>query len=52
VVPGLLDVRNHFEIDPLPDDRSRRRQFEHFCCVLVPFMRGAFPDTQAAFELA
>jgi hypothetical protein len=40
VVPGLFDVRHHFEIDPLGDDRSRLRQFEHFSGVLVPFMRG------------
>ncbi len=41
-----------FEIDPLGDDRSRLRQFEHFSGVLVPFMRGVLRDTQAAFELA
>ena len=52
VVPGLFDVRHHFEIDPLGDDRSRLRQFEHFSGVLVPFMRGVLRDTQAAFELA
>ena len=52
MVPGLFDVRHHFEIDPLGDDRSRLRQFEHFSGVLVPFMRGVLRDTQAAFELA
>ena len=41
-----------FEIDPLGDGRSRLRQFVHFSGVLVPFMRGVFRDTQAAFELA
>ena len=51
-VPGLFDVRHHFEIDPLGDDRSRLRQFEHFSGILVPFMRGVLRDTQAAFELA
>lgn len=30
MVPGLFDVRHHFEIDSLGDDRSRLRQFEHF----------------------
>ena len=38
--------------DPLGDNRSRLRQFEHFSDVLVPFMRGVLRDTQAAFELA
>ena len=52
MVPGLLDVRHHFEIDPQGDDRSRLRQFEHFPGVLVPFMRGVLRDTQAAFEFA
>lgn len=52
VIPGLFDVRHHFEIDPLGDDRSRLRQFEHFSGVLVPLMRGVLRDTQAAFELA
>jgi hypothetical protein len=51
-VPGLFDVRHHFEIDQLEDDQSRLRQFEHFSGVLVPFMRGTLRDTQAAFELA
>lgn len=51
-VPGLFDVRHHFEIDPLAGDRCRLRQFEHFSGLLVPFMRGVLPDTQAAFELA
>lgn len=52
VLPGLFDVRHHFEIDPLGDDRSRLRQFEHFSGVLPPFMRGTLRDTQAAFNLA
>jgi hypothetical protein len=52
VFPGLFDVRHHFEIDQLGDDRFRLRQFEHFSGVLVPFMRGVLRDTQAAFELA
>jgi hypothetical protein len=52
VVPGLFDVRHHFEIDPLGDDGSRLRQFEHFSGVLMPSMRGVLRDTQAAFELA
>lgn len=52
VVPGLFDVRHHFEIDPLDDDRSRLRQSEHFSGLLIPFMRGVLRDTQAAFELA
>jgi hypothetical protein len=52
LVPGLFDVRHHFEIDPLGDDRSRLQQFEHFSGVLVPLMRGVLRDTQAAFELA
>jgi hypothetical protein len=52
VVPGLFDVRHHFEIDPLDDDRSRLRQYEYFSGLLIPFMRGVLHDTQAAFELA
>ena len=52
VVPGLFDVRHHFEIDALSDDQSRLRQFEHFSGILVPFMRGVLRDTQAAIELA
>lgn len=52
VVPGLFDVTHHFEIDPLADDHSRLRQFEHFSGILVPFMRAMLRDTQAAFELA
>jgi hypothetical protein len=52
VVPGLFDVRHHFEIDLLGHDRSRLRQFEQFSGVLVRFMRGVLRDTQAAFELA
>jgi hypothetical protein len=52
VMPGLFDVTHHFEIDPLTEEQSRPRQFEHFSGVLVPFMRGMLRDTQAAFELA
>jgi hypothetical protein len=52
LVPGLFDVRHHFEIDSLAEDRSTLRQFEHFSGVLVPFMRGILRDTHAAFELA
>ena len=52
VVPGAFDVHHHFEIDPLDDDRSRLRQFEHFSGLLIPFMLGVLRDTQAAFELA
>jgi hypothetical protein len=52
LVPGIFDVRHHFEIDPLGDNQSRLRQFEHFSGVLVPFTPGVLRDTQAAFELA
>ena len=52
VVPGLFDVRHHFEIDPLDDERSRLRQFEHFSGLLILFMRGVLRHTQAAFDLA
>jgi len=52
LVPGIFDVRHHFEIDSLDDDRSRLRQFEHFSGLLVPFTPGVLRDTQAAFELA
>jgi hypothetical protein len=52
LVPGLFDVRHHFEIDPLADGRSRLRQFERFSGLLIPFMGGVLRDTQAAFELA
>ena len=51
-VPGIFDVRHHFEIDPLGVDQSRLRQFEHFSGVLVPFTPGVLRDTKAAFELA
>lgn len=52
VVPGLFDVRHHFEIESLDDGRSRLRQSEYFSGLLIPFMRGVLRDTQAAFELA
>jgi hypothetical protein len=52
LVPGVFDVRHHFEIEPQGDDRSRLRQFEHFSGLLIPVMRGVLRDTQAAFELA
>src|SRR5579864_1647315 len=52
LIPGLFDVRHHFEIDPLAADRSRLRQFEHFSGLLIPLMRSVLRDTQAAFDLA
>lgn len=52
LIPGLFDVRHHFEIELLDSDRSLLRQFEEFSGLLVPLMRGVLRDTQAAFELA
>jgi hypothetical protein len=52
LIPGLFDVRHHFQIEPLSPERCRLRQFEHFSGLLVPFMGGVLRDTKAAFELA
>jgi hypothetical protein len=52
VIPGLFDVRHHFEIDPLEANQVRLRQFEYFSGLLIPFMRAVLRDTQAAIELA
>ena len=51
-LPGLFDVRHHFEIEPMSSERCRLRQFERFSGLLVPLMRGTLRDTHAAFELA
>ncbi len=46
VVPETFDVRHHFEIDSLDDDRSRLRQYEYFSSLLIPFMRGVLRHTR------
>jgi hypothetical protein len=51
-VPGLFDVRHHFQIEPRGAEQCRLQQFEHFSGLLVPLMGGVLCDTQAAFELA
>jgi hypothetical protein len=50
-VRGIFDGAHRFELEPLPDGRTRFIQSEHFAGVLVPIVRRSLrTKTLAGFE--
>jgi len=49
-LPGLFDGVHAFEVQPLPDDRTRLVQSEQFSGVLVRALRGQLAPTERGFQ--
>jgi hypothetical protein len=50
LLPGVFDGEHAFEIEPLPQGRSRFTQSERFSGLLVRALRGTLGNTERGFE--
>jgi hypothetical protein len=49
-VPGLFDGLHRFDLEPLPDRRTRMVQSESFRGVLLPLLRGTLVRAEQGFR--